>query len=264
MADSTSAAAAAAGNPDTMAKLVALVRYLISNVLSYGVVFGASILKVPQILNVVMSGSAEGISLTSNYVETFSYVISTSWGIVQHLDFRDFGENAFIFLQLIALILMVARLQNKTQQAISVLLAELTTFYFFSTGFLPRAVHESLLSAQILLNISSRVPQIMLNYRNKSTGQLSFVTCFLAFGGGVARILTTALNVPREKGKYVLLLQYSVAASLNSILIAQILYYRYKYPERVAKGKSDKKKASPPPPSAADAAARGKTARKAQ
>lgn len=68
----------------------------------------------------------------------------------------------------------------------------------------------------------------MMNYRNGKTGSLSFLTFFLAFGGGVARILTTALNVPWQKGKSVLLTQFSVAVLLNAVVLLQIIYYKYK------------------------------------
>lgn len=205
----------------------ALVKFLISSCLSYGVVFGASILKVPQILRVWRNQSAEGIANVSNYVELLSYVISTSWGVVQGLDFRDFGENIFIFAQLLILALMVAKMQKKVPQAVAVLVAEMLLFGLCCRGLLPRAVHASLLSGQILLNICSRVPQILLNYRTGATGQLSLLTFLLAFGGGVARVFTTALNVPSEKGKAIILTQFLVAAILNAVVIAQILYYTF-------------------------------------
>lgn len=205
-----------------------IMKFLISNCLSYGVVFGASILKVPQIICVWRSKSAQGISLAANYVEVFSYVISTSWGLSQGLHFRDFGENAFIFAQLVVLIAMVSRLQRAGHQATMVLTTELAVFYLFLAGYVPRVVHERLLGCQILLNISSRVSQILLNYRGGSTGQLSFLTFFLAFGGGLARLMTTALNVPWEKAKATYLLQFGVAAALNFIILAQMAHYKYK------------------------------------
>ncbi|KPA77308.1 hypothetical protein ABB37_07197 [Leptomonas pyrrhocoris] len=201
-------------------------RYLISNCLSYGVVVGASILKVPQILKVLQNNKADGVSLLSIIVELLSYVVSTSWGMVQGLPFRDFGENFLITLQLIVLLVLVAKLQKKTKEACLALAVELLAFYAFATGHVPRSVHETLLSGQVLLNMSSRLPQIYANYRTRCQGQLSFLTFFLAFGGGVARLMTTALNVSWEKGKGVMLVQFGVAASLNAIILAQMLYYK--------------------------------------
>lgn len=208
--------------------LVKLVKIFISSFLSYGVVVGASILKLPQIFAILKGGSAKGISLTGNLVELLAYVISLSWGINQKFNFRDFGENAIIFFQLLGLVSLVAHYQNEKGKAMIVVALEFVLFYLLLQGVVPVSVHKSLLSGQILLNICSRVPQIIMNFRSKSTGQLSFLTFFLALGGGVARVMTTALNVPWAKGKGILLTQYSVAALLNLIIIAQILIYKQK------------------------------------
>jgi mannose-P-dolichol utilization defect protein 1 len=89
------------------------------------------------------------------------------------------------------------------------------------------AIHETLLNFQIVLNLTSRIPQIYSNYRSRATGQLSFTTFFLAFGGAAARVATTFVNVPWEKGKGTLLLQSCIATVLNAIIISQILMYRH-------------------------------------
>lgn len=209
----------------TSSSFVEFIKFFISSVLSYGVVFGASILKLPQIVAVVRSGRANGVSLSGNLIELLAYVISLSWGITQGLNFRDFGENGIIFLQLLVLVSLVAYLQGQLRLGLAVMLVEFCIFYLFLTGRISVSIHRMLLSCQILLNIGSRCPQILMNFRNKSTGQLSFLTFFLAFGGGSARVLTTLLNVPWEKGKAILLTQYVVAVSLNVIIICQILFY---------------------------------------
>ena len=45
------------------------------------------------------------------------------------------------------------------------------------------------------LDFAARAPQILLNFQNKSTGQLSFITVFLSFAGGVARTFTILVEV---------------------------------------------------------------------
>ncbi|KAG5505160.1 hypothetical protein JIQ42_04348 [Leishmania sp. Namibia] len=200
-------------------------RYIVSNCLSYVVVVGASILKVPQIMKVLQNNKADGISSFSLFAELFSYVISTGWGVAQGLPFRDYGENFFITLQLIVLLLLAAKLQKAMRRVSLVLAIELLALYAFARGHVPRTIHEYALSGQVVLNMFSRVPQIYANYRTRCCGQLSFLTFLLAFGGGFVRVMTTALNVSWEKGKAVMLVQYGVAASLNAIILGQMLYY---------------------------------------
>ena len=50
---------------------------------------------------------------------------------------------------------------------------------------------ESLRGLNIAVIIFSRVPQIISNFRNSSTGALSLITTFLQFAGSVARVFTT-------------------------------------------------------------------------
>src|SRR5690606_13116119 len=45
-------------------------------------------------------------------------------------------------------------------------------------------------SSNIVFMVLSRVPQILTNFKNQSTGQLAFLTFFLSFAGSAARLLT--------------------------------------------------------------------------
>lgn len=63
--------------------------------------------------------------------------------------------------------------------------------------------------------------QIRENHRNKSTGQLSFLTVFLMFAGCLARIFTSI----QETGDSLLIGSFVVASVTNGILLSQIFYY---------------------------------------
>jgi mannose-P-dolichol utilization defect 1 len=202
-----------------------LIRFLISTVLGYGVVFGSVILKVPQILKILRSGSADGVSLTANLIELTGYAISTSWAVAQKFEFKDFGENVFILAQLVVLIGLVSFHQRSLGFGIAGVVGILSAMYALCVGTVSTTVHQSLLSFQLVLLLSSRVPQIYMSYRNRSTGQLAFLTFFLAFGGGCARLLTVFLNVPWENGKGTLLVQFGSAVILNGIILSQIFLY---------------------------------------
>jgi len=69
--------------------------------------------------------------------------------------------------------------------------------------------------------VFSRLGQIRDNYRNKSTGTLSFFMCFLNFMGVVARIFTTLV----ELNDKLVLGSLLVAVCINGVIVLQILYY---------------------------------------
>merc|ERR1711916_385670 len=110
--------------------------------------------------------------------------------------------------QLIDLVVLVGYYQRRLPAALSILGPILGAAVALSFGVIPVRVHEALLSVSTLIALSSRLPQIYTNYKRKSTGQLAFLTFFLAFGGSAARVLTVFLNVPWEKGKATMLLQF--------------------------------------------------------
>ena len=67
----------------------------------------------------------------------------------------------------------------------------------------------------------SRVPQILLNLQNKSTGQLSFFNFFLNFVGGAARLGTVLI----ETDDFLYQLQFGMGVLLNFIICVQFGIY---------------------------------------
>ena len=67
----------------------------------------------------------------------------------------------------------------------------------------------------------SRVPQIIANYRNQSTGQLAFFTFLLSFLGVVARLGTVML----ETDDFLYQLQFILSVFLNGVIVLQFILY---------------------------------------
>ena len=63
--------------------------------------------------------------------------------------------------------------------------------------------------------------QVIANFRNGHTGQLSAITIFLLFAGSLARIFTTI----QETGDKLFLIQFLTAFALNCTLMGQVVYY---------------------------------------
>jgi len=63
--------------------------------------------------------------------------------------------------------------------------------------------------------------QILVNYRNGSTGQLSAITITLLCGGSLARVFTSIL----ETGDNTVVATYVVTFVVNAILAGQMIYY---------------------------------------
>lgn len=74
-------------------------RLAVSKALGLGIVVFGSIMKVPQILKIVNSKSAKGISLTMYILEVLAYTISLAYAVRKRIPFSTYGENASLTVQ---------------------------------------------------------------------------------------------------------------------------------------------------------------------
>lgn len=61
--------------------------------LGYCILLGSTVVKVPQLINVVRARSAAGLSSLSVELETLGYAISASYGLLKQLPFSAYGET---------------------------------------------------------------------------------------------------------------------------------------------------------------------------
>ncbi|KAL3159542.1 hypothetical protein ABBQ38_009958 [Trebouxia sp. C0009 RCD-2024] len=201
---------------------VSLLRALVSKALGYGIVAGASLLKLPQILGVLRSGSAAGLNLASFELENIGYSIHTAYGFILGLPFSAYGEAVIILLQN-TLLLSIIYHYARAPLWRGVLMIILTAYggYFVLSG---SATEKMVMSAYELNNfifILARVPQIWSNYKAKDTGQLSLITAGMSTAGAVARIFTSI----QEGAGLSMVRGFCIGGFLNLIITLQILCY---------------------------------------
>ena len=72
-----------------------------------------------------------------------------------------------------------------------------------------------------VLKCTGKFIQIITNFKNGHTGQLSAITCFLLSLGAIARIFTSI----QETGDNVLILTYVCSSVVNTIIATQVILY---------------------------------------
>ncbi|KAI9317098.1 hypothetical protein BX666DRAFT_1877722 [Dichotomocladium elegans] len=196
------------------------IKYTISKGLGLGIVLGGSIVKIPQILTILRSGSARGLSLASYFLETLSCCITFSYNVIQRNPFSTYGETAFLTIQDIIITLMILFYNQRMGATFGALVMFAAVIYVL-INVVPMWLMASLYAATIPLSLASKIPQIYANFRNKSTGQLSVFAVINYFAGSTARVFTTMteLNDP------IMLTGTVLASVLNGILAIQVLLY---------------------------------------
>eukprot|EP01127_Copromyxa_protea_P006597 TRINITY_DN1657_c2_g1_i1.p1 TRINITY_DN1657_c2_g1~~TRINITY_DN1657_c2_g1_i1.p1 ORF type:complete len:248 (+),score=56.45 TRINITY_DN1657_c2_g1_i1:9-752(+) len=196
--------------------------FMLSKFIGYLIIVGAIIVKVPQILKMLSTKSAQGVSGLMFLLEIVGYTISCSYGFVQGYPFSTYGENFPLALQNVVILFLIASFTKKS--AFPVLAFSVVLAAFFASavfGAVPLDLLQSLQTSTIFIFSASKIPQIWTNFKEHSAGQLSIVTFFMNFAGSMARVGTTF----KEVDDVIVLAGYVVGALLNGIIVAQILIY---------------------------------------
>ena len=204
---------------------------------------------MPQILKLLRSGSARGLSLASYLLDTASVVIVVAYNARQRFPFSTYGENLFIWVQnaiimwvgapfadasndtpegshasvpCSLLIIAYSHGPSKTLNGVTFLGATAAASYaLFSSSVTSVETLRSLLALSIPLSLSSKLPQIATIWQSGSTGQLSAFLVFNSLAGTLARVFTTAT----ETGDRTLWWAFVSASALNAVIAGQMLWY---------------------------------------
>lgn len=200
----------------------ACLKMLVSKVLGLGIVVGSSIVKVPQILNMHRSGSAEGVSGGMYLLELIGYTISFAYCFGHAFPFSTWGEYTFMTIQDIVILAQVYSYTGRLGSGTMVGFAAYLMFaYSLISGLAGMDVVNWLYKINLPIFLLSKAPQIVANQRSGTTGQLSVVTAFLNFAGSLARVFTTL----QEVNDTLVLVGFLLGVTLNAIILAQIIVF---------------------------------------
>ena len=146
----------------------------ISKALGIGIVGASAVVKVPQIIKLVQSRSASGISFLSYLLETSSYLISLAYNFRNRFPFSTYGETALVLGQNVIITVLVLNYSGRASMAalfVAVFAAAVATL--FSEGVLDMQKLSYLQVGGGMLSVASKVPQIVAIWQQGSTGQLS-------------------------------------------------------------------------------------------
>ncbi|GAA6007297.1 hypothetical protein JCM10207_001575 [Rhodosporidiobolus poonsookiae] len=200
------------------------IKYSLSKGLGLAMVAGGAILKLPQIITVVTSGSARGLSLSSYVLDTAATAVSVAYNIREGYPFSTYGEMLFLLVQNAVLIVLITGYSPRPTiprlVPIAAFFAALA-YALTSSTLVPSSTLSFLQTLTIPVSLSSKLPQIISNFRLGSTGQLSAFLVFNSLAGCLARVFTTRT----ETNDPVLFWGFLLGALLNGIIALQMLLY---------------------------------------
>ncbi|EMF16766.1 mannose-P-dolichol utilization defect 1 protein [Sphaerulina musiva SO2202] len=194
----------------------------ISKALGIAIIGASSIVKIPQLLKLINSQSADGISFLSYLLETVSYLVTLVYNVRNQFPFSTYGETALIAVQNVAISVLVLQYSGKAPAA-AVFVGGLAAagYALYNESVVSMAQLQYFQAGAGLLGVASKLPQIVTIFSQGGTGQLSAFAIFNYLAGSLARIFTTLQEVDDK----LILYGFLAGFSLNLVLALQMIYY---------------------------------------
>ncbi|GMI82660.1 hypothetical protein like AT4G07390 [Hibiscus trionum] len=196
---------------------------LISKLLGYAIVAASTTVKLPQIMKVLKHRSVRGLSLVAFELEVVGYTIALAYCLHTGLPFSAYGELVFLLIQ--AMILVAVIYYFSQPLGISTWIRALLFCALAPTvlaGRIDPVLFEALYASQHAIFFFARVPQIWKNFSNKSTGELSFLTCLMNTAGSLVRVFTSI----QEKAPPSVVGGSVLGILTNGTILSQIIIYQ--------------------------------------
>jgi len=198
---------------------------LISKLLGYFLVAASIAVKLPQIMKILQHKSVRGLSVVAFELEVVGYTISLAYCLHKGLPFSAFGEMAFLLVQaliLVACIYYYSQPVPMTTWVRALLYCAVTPTVL--AGQINPTLFDALYASQHAIFLFARLPQIWKNFKNKSIGELSFLTFFMNFAGSIVRVFTSI----QENAPNSILTGFALGVFTNGTILSQILLYQKK------------------------------------
>ena len=146
----------------------------ISKALGIGIVSLSAIVKLPQLLKIISSKSADGLSFPSYLLETTAFAISLAYSARSGFPFSTYGENALVATQNVVIAALILHLSGKSAGAAAWVAGAAAAGYALA--------NEQIVSMELLgqmmagagvIGMAAKLPQIYTIWQQGGTGQLS-------------------------------------------------------------------------------------------
>ncbi|KAF8820219.1 PQ loop repeat-containing protein [Cardiosporidium cionae] len=196
--------------------------------LNTGVMVASAFVKLPQILKIFLARSVTGIAEPTYYLEVAYTFIYVGYNVSRGNAFGVWGESAFVAVQNVTLLMLFWSFSKPDQSKIpysrrvSFVSALIVFCYIVKRQLVPPIIIPLLGILPIPLSISSILPQIIKNFKQGHTGQISLVTITIQLMGNIVRIYTSKV----QANDLLLMTYFCFGATLKGILFSQVCLYQ--------------------------------------
>lgn len=213
----------------------ACMKLFTAKLLGYGIIVGASLVKLPQVIKIFNAKSGAGITLFGVLLELMAITFNACYSLRNNFPFSAWGEAIFLAIETALIAFLILWYDGSKKGALAYISAYVALISaLVHPSFIAKNVVWWLQSSVLPLAVTGKMIQAFKNYKAQHTGQISAVTAWSILAGSLARIFTTI----QETGDILTAVTFACAASANAILALQVAYY-WKSTEKFLKKKKN-------------------------
>ncbi|XP_041484894.1 mannose-P-dolichol utilization defect 1 protein homolog 1-like isoform X2 [Lytechinus variegatus] len=193
----------------TMSQRLSANDEVILNILNFLCIAPNLFVKIPQMRNIVKTGSVRGLSLKGFLMETIVYMVGLLYYFTNNFPFLVYAEYIALEIQALLMVLVFLHYSND----LDVRILPVAALFFLVTaiigsGSLPTSIIAFFFSMNLPLNASSKLLALNTIYSTKNSGSASFL--MWSISGLTSAVLTN----------------FTVAATLSFSVCCAIIIYR--------------------------------------
>lgn len=196
-------------------------KIILIKTLGYGIIFGSTMVKLPQLIKLLAAKSGFGVSLFSVLLELLALSFASSYSYANGFPFSAWGESLFIMLMTSIIAFLIIYYDNSKSQSLIFMVSFGIVISILLSGRVPMNILWIGQVSALPLMISSKLIQVWSNFKNGHTGNLSALTIILIFIGSTTRIFTSI----QETGDNLIIFGFLLSSTINLILVLQMFYY---------------------------------------
>lgn len=198
---------------------------IISDVLSLLTIGFCLIQKIPQIKTLYDFKSARGMSLTSLYLELFSYSIMMSYNYCNRYSILSYMEYPILLFQEYILIYLVLKYKGKLDSnAYKIAIGYFFALSLFLTSIIPSFILALLVPFCTPIGATSKVIQLYEILKTKNASSVNLTTWLISAFTNLTRVYTVMV----DSADRMLLANFSISFLLSGSVYLAAYYYKKK------------------------------------
>lgn len=197
---------------------------IFSKILGYVIIGTQTISQIPQIVKILRTRNASGVSLFSMLLMLQASSSIVAFAVLKQYPVNTWGENLIVMVENLVLVCLLLCYNDRPIAAVVFMFLYVIVMLVLILPILPTNFLYFLYILSMPAISISKMIQIFVNHKNHGTGQLSATSSFLYIFQSFGR-LTTSIVLLKD---FIMILTFIFISAANTILMTQVLYYRKK------------------------------------